>query len=89
MSGRTPGLTSGESQAFLFNRLTLQPQLANLLAHFVASIDNSFICLTFVINYFSLVESITENIFDGTSREKVTLSRSITQTVQMVGNFTL
>lgn len=89
MSGRTPWLTSGESQAFLFNRLTLQPQLANLLAHLVAAVDNRFICLTFVINYFSLVKSIAENIFDGTPREKVANSCPITQAVQMVANFTL
>jgi hypothetical protein len=78
MSGRTPGLASGESQTSFFNRLTLKPQLTNLLADFMAAIDDSFLRLPFMIYYFSLVESITENIFDGTPREKVANSCPIT-----------
>ena len=89
MSGRTPGLASGESQTSFFNRLTLKPQLTNLLADFMAAIDDSFVRLPIMIYYFSLVESITENIPDRASGEEVANSCPITQTVQMVSDFTL
>ena len=78
MSGRTPGLTSGKSQAFFFNRLTLKPQLTNFLTDFMAAVNNSFVWLPFMIDYFPLIKTITENILDRASGEKVANSCPMT-----------
>ena len=55
----------------------------------MASIDDFLIRQTFMINHFPLIESITENIFDGMPGEELSASRPITQTVQVISNFPL